>query len=44
MAPAVYATCRSIYAEVTGATPEQAEQWLTTTQREHGRYVADVFA
>lgn len=44
MAPAVYATCRSIYAEATGATPEQADAWLTTMQREHGRYVADVFA
>lgn len=44
MAPAVYATCRRIYAEATGASAEEAEAWLTTMQREHGRYVADVFA
>lgn len=44
MAPAVYDTCARIYAEATGSTPEQADTWLTQMQREHGRYVADVFA
>jgi cytochrome P450/NADPH-cytochrome P450 reductase len=44
MAPAVYDTCTRIYTEATGATPEQADHWLTEMQRERGRYVADVFA
>lgn len=44
MAPAVRDTCVRIYAEATGASPEQAEAWVTEMQRERGRYVADVFA
>ena len=44
MAPAVFDTCARIYAEVSGATQEEAEAWLTTLQQQHSRYVADVFA
>ena len=44
MAPAVFDTCARIYAEATGASPEQAEAWLTEQQQQHARYVADVFA
>ncbi len=44
MAPGVYATCVRIYQEATHATQEQAEQWISTMERLHGRYVADVFA
>jgi cytochrome P450/NADPH-cytochrome P450 reductase len=44
MAPAVHDTCTRIYAEATGATAEEAEAWMTRMEREHGRYVADVFA
>ncbi len=44
MAPAVYETCTRIYRGATGATAEQADAWLTDMQREHSRYVADVFA
>ncbi|WP_243790306.1 bifunctional cytochrome P450/NADPH--P450 reductase [Saccharopolyspora gloriosae] len=44
MAPAVHRTCTRIYEEATGATPEQAEQWMTAMERDHARYVADVFA
>lgn len=35
---------RAIYEEATGATPEQAEEWMTEMERDHARYVADVFA
>ena len=44
MAPAVFDTCARIYAEATGAADEEAQVWLTTMQRDHARYVADVFA
>jgi cytochrome P450 / NADPH-cytochrome P450 reductase len=44
MAPAVFETCARIYAEVSGATAEEAEAWMTEMQQEHARYVADVFA
>ena len=44
MAPAVHDTCVRIYQEATGASVEAAEQWMTSMEREHGRYVADVFA
>lgn len=44
MAPAVHETCLRIYQEATGATPEQAETWLTEMEREQTRYVTDVFA
>lgn len=44
MAPAVHETCVRIYQEATGATREEAEQWMAEMERVHGRYVADVFA
>ena len=44
MAPAVFDTCARIYADATGADEQQAEKWLTTMQRDHARYVADIFA
>lgn len=44
MAPAVHDTCVRIYAEATGVTPDEAEQWMDTMEREHARYVSDVFA
>jgi cytochrome P450/NADPH-cytochrome P450 reductase len=44
MAPAVHDTCLRIYREATGAGAEAAEAWLSAMQREHGRYVTDVFA
>lgn len=44
MAPAVYDTCRRIYQAATGATPEQAEQWMSEVQHKRARYIADVFA
>jgi cytochrome P450/NADPH-cytochrome P450 reductase len=44
MAPAVHDTCTRICAEATGASAEEAEAWMTRLEREHGRYVADVFA
>ena len=42
--PAVWDTCVRIYQEGSGADEEAAEAWLTQMQREHSRYVADVFA
>ena len=44
MAPAVHDTCVRIYREATGASAEQADAWMTAMEREHARYVADVFA
>ena len=44
MAPAVHDTCVRIYQEATGASSEAGEHWMTSMEREHGRYVADVFA
>lgn len=44
MAPAVHDACLHIYQEATGATLEEAEQWLTEMERTQARYVADVFA
>ena len=44
MAPAVRATLARIYQEATGANDESASAWIDTMEREHGRYVADVFA
>jgi cytochrome P450/NADPH-cytochrome P450 reductase len=44
MAPAVHDTCARIYAEATGASREEAEAWLDEMQREHSRFVTDVFA
>ena len=43
-APAVHDTCRRIHFAATGASPQESGAWLTATQREHGRHVADVFA
>lgn len=44
MAPAVHETCIRIYQEAKSATAEEAEQWIDQMERQHGRYVADVFA
>jgi len=44
MAPAVYDTCKRIYQEATGASPDEAGSWIADMQRNRGRYVADVFA
>jgi cytochrome P450/NADPH-cytochrome P450 reductase len=44
MAPAVHDTCVRMYAEATGVSAEEAEAWMNTMERQHGRYVADVFA
>ena len=41
---AVRDTCARIYQEATGAGEEEAQDWLTAMEREHTRYVADVFA
>jgi sulfite reductase alpha subunit-like flavoprotein len=30
--------------EATGASREEAEAWLDAMQRDHGRFVTDVFA
>ncbi|GAA0943035.1 bifunctional cytochrome P450/NADPH--P450 reductase [Actinocorallia libanotica] len=43
MAPAVHDTCKRIYTEATGADPADAEEWMTRMQRDHGRYLTDVF-
>lgn len=43
MAPAVHDTCARIYTEATGASPEEADKWMREMEREHSRYVADVF-
>jgi cytochrome P450/NADPH-cytochrome P450 reductase len=44
MAPAVRATLGRIYQDATGENDENAGAWIDTMEREHGRYVADVFA
>ncbi|SJZ50679.1 cytochrome P450 / NADPH-cytochrome P450 reductase [Enhydrobacter aerosaccus] len=44
MAPAVRATLIKIYCEATNASDSEAQQWADVVEREHGRYVADVFA
>ena len=44
MAPAVHDTCVAIYREATGADAQEAEAWMVAMEREHARYVADVFA
>jgi cytochrome P450/NADPH-cytochrome P450 reductase len=43
MAPAVHDTCVRMYAEATGQSLAGAEEWMTRMEREHGRYVSDVF-
>jgi cytochrome P450/NADPH-cytochrome P450 reductase len=44
MAPAVRETLVHIYSDATGATQEEAERWVEKVEREHGRFVSDVFA
>jgi cytochrome P450/NADPH-cytochrome P450 reductase len=44
MAPAVRETFVRIYQEATGAAVADAERWIEKTERETGRYAADVFA
>lgn len=44
MAPAVRATLIQIYREATGVADSEAQHWADVVEREHGRYVADVFA
>ncbi|WP_175732949.1 bifunctional cytochrome P450/NADPH--P450 reductase [Burkholderia ambifaria] len=44
MAPAVRATLGRIYQDATGENDENAGAWIDSMEREHGRYVADVFA
>lgn len=44
MAPAVRETLIRIYRETTGASDAEADRWADQGEREHGRYVADVFA
>jgi cytochrome P450/NADPH-cytochrome P450 reductase len=43
MAPGVHETCVRIYCEVTGANETDGLAWLDVMQREHSRYVPDVF-
>ncbi|MDX6744052.1 hypothetical protein [Actinocorallia sp. A-T 12471] len=42
MAPAVADTCARVYAEGTGATPGEAEEWLAL-RLHHGRYRSDAY-
>ena len=44
MAPAVRETFIRIYRDVTGADAAGAQAWAEEVEREHGRYVTDVFA
>ncbi len=44
MAPAVFEACSRIYSVATGADAADADAWLSEIQREHSRYVADIFA
>lgn len=44
MAPAAREALVRIYQEATGVTEDAAERWAEVVEREHGRYVADVFA
>jgi cytochrome P450/NADPH-cytochrome P450 reductase len=44
MAPAVRDTLVRIYEEASRVTRAEAEQWADQVEREHGRFVADVFA
>ena len=44
MAPAVRETLVRIYRDATGADAAAAERWAETMEREHGRFVEDVFA
>lgn len=44
MAPAVRETLLRIYRDATGVSEAEALAWADEIEREHGRYVADVFA
>ena len=44
MAPAVRETLVKIFREATDAAEAEAQEWADRIEREHGRYVADVFA
>lgn len=44
MAPAVRETLMNIVVEVSGMDADKAQDWADTIERDHGRYVADVFA
>ncbi len=44
MAPAVRETFLRIYSDVTGASNEAAAAWADQMERDHARYVSDVFA
>lgn len=44
MAPAVRETLIAIYRDSTGATELDATRWADEIERDHGRYVADVFS
>ncbi|MDO5630059.1 MAG: cytochrome, partial [Mobilicoccus sp.] len=44
MAPAVHDTCVRMYAQAAGVSDEEALRWVESMEREHGRYVSDVFA
>jgi cytochrome P450/NADPH-cytochrome P450 reductase len=43
MAPGVHEICVRIYCEVTGANETDGLTWLDAMQREHSRYIPDVF-
>jgi cytochrome P450/NADPH-cytochrome P450 reductase len=44
MAPAVRETFLRIYSDVTGASKDAAAAWADQIERDHARYVSDVFA
>lgn len=44
MAPAVRDTFVRIYRESMGVSEAQANAWADRVEREHGRYVADIFS
>ena len=44
MAPAVRETFIRIYCEAMQVSEEAANAWADDIEREHGRYVADVFS
>lgn len=44
MAPAVRETLIRMYREAKGVAQTEAEQWAERMEREHGRYVEDIFA
>ena len=44
MAPAVHETCVRMYAQAAGVSADEALSWVESMEREHGRYVSDVFA